>query len=76
MAEAKEDRLDNAIMTILVAVVSAILVAYLAIPVITQAISSLTGASAQYADLFSLVITVMIVAMIILIVRGFNRGGR
>ena len=76
MAEAKEDRLDNAIMTILVAVVSAILVAYLAIPVITKAISSLTGASAQYADLFSLVITVMIVAMIILIVRGFNRGGR
>lgn len=76
MAEQKEDRLDNAIMTILTAVVASILVAYLAIPVITSAIESLSGDAAQYADLLSLVITIMIVAMIILIVRGFNRGGR
>lgn len=76
MAEAKEDRLDNAIMVILTTVVSSILVAYLAIPVISDAIASLTGDAAKYADLFSLVIVIMIVAMIILIVRGFNRGGR
>ena len=76
MAVQKEDRLDNAIMVILTTVVSAILVAYLAIPVISDAIASLTGDAAQYADLFSLVIVIMIVSMIILIVRGFNRGGR
>lgn len=76
MAVQKEDRLDNAIMVILTTIVCAILVAYLAIPVISDAIASLTGDAAQYADLFSIVIVVMIVSMIILIVRGFNRGGR
>ena len=76
MAGAKEDRLDSAVTTLLTAVVVAILIAYFAIPVIMSAIGTLTGDAAQYAQLFELTLTLMIVSIVVLIVRGFSRGGR
>lgn len=73
MAE-KEDRLDIAIGTVLTAVVTLIMIAYFAIPVVQGAIESLTGSSAQYGPMIGLSLTMMIFATIILIVRGFNRS--
>lgn len=69
---AKEDRLDNAIMVILTAVISLLMIAYMAIPVITEAVSSLTGAGEQFGPIILFTLTMMIFATIILIVRGFN----
>jgi hypothetical protein len=70
---AKEDRLDNAIMVILTAVISLLMIAYMAIPVITEAVSSLTGGSGeQFGPIILFTLTMMIFATIILIVRGFN----
>ena len=69
---AKEDRLDNATMVILTAVISLLMIAYMAIPVITEAVSSLTGAGEQFGPIILFTLTMMIFATIILIVRGFN----
>lgn len=69
----QEDRLDIAIGTILTAVVSLIMIAYFAIPIVQSAINSLTGDSAQYGTMIGFTLTMMIFATIILIVRGFNR---
>lgn len=69
---AKEDRLDNAIMVILTAVISLLMIAYMAIPVITNAVGSLTGDGEQFGPIILFTLTMMIFATIILIVRGFN----
>lgn len=76
MAE-KEDKLDLSIGTILTAMVSIIVLAYVAIPVITDAIDSLTGTKAStYGDLLSVVVIIMIVGIIIFVIRGYNNHGR
>ncbi len=73
MAE-KEDRLDVAIGTVLTAVVTLIMIAYFAIPVVQGAIDSLTCSTSQYGPMIGLCVTMMIFATVILIVRGFNRS--
>ena len=69
---AKEDRLDNAIMVILTAVISLLMIAYMAIPVIVSAVDGLTGSGEQFGPIILFTLTMMIFATIILIVRGFN----
>lgn len=71
-----EDRLDIAISVIITAIVAATMIAYLAIPIITTAINSLTGDAAQYGEMLGFVLTMMIFALIILVVRGFNSRAR
>lgn len=75
MASAKrgEDRLDNAVSVIITAVVVALLIAYLAVPIISDAI---TGLDSQYQSLFEAALVVMIFSIVILVVRGFNSAGR
>lgn len=76
MAE-KEDKLDLSIGTILTAMVSIIVLAYVAIPIITDAIDSLTGTKAStYGDLLEVVVIIMIVGIIIFVIRGYNNHGR
>lgn len=76
MAE-KEDKLDSSIGTILTAMVSIIVLAYVAIPIITDAIGSLTGENAAtYGSLLSVVVIIMIVGIIIFVIRGYNNHGR
>lgn len=76
MAE-KEDKLDTSIGTILTAMVSIIVLAYVAIPIITDAIDSLTGAKAStYGSLLQVVVIIMIVGIIIFVIRGYNNHGR
>ncbi len=75
MASAKqgEDRLDNTVSVIITAVVAALLIAYIAIPIISNAI---VGLDSQYRDLFTAAIVIMIFSIVILVVRGFNSAGR
>ena len=76
MAE-KEDKLDSSIGTILTAMVSIIVLAYVAIPIISDAIGSLTGEkAATYGSLLSVVVIIMIVGIIIFVIRGYNNHGR
>lgn len=76
MAE-KEDKLDSSIGTILTAMVSVIVLAYVAIPIISDAINSLTGDNAStYGDLLSVTVIIMIVGIIIFVIRGYNNHGR
>lgn len=72
-----EDRLDNSLGVILAATVSVLVLCYMAIPTITQAIASLTGtAGEQYGALLGLVVTLMIIGLIIVILRGYNSKSR
>lgn len=73
---AKEDRLDISVTTIITAMVSMIILGYVAIPVISDVIGSLTGDYAKYGDLMSLVLVLMIIGVIVLVIRGYNSRGR
>lgn len=71
----KEDRLTSALMTIMTAVISMLVIAYFAIPVIVSAADGL-GVGSEYAPMIKLVLTLMIFAVIVLVVRGFNSSAR
>lgn len=75
MAE-KEDKLDISISTIITAMVSLVIIGYVAVPVVSDVISSMTGDMAKYGDLMSITLVLMIVAVIVLVVRGYNARGR
>lgn len=75
MAE-KEDRLDISISTIITAMVSLVIIGYVAVPVVSDVIKSMTGDLAKYGDLMSITLVLMIVAVIVLVVRGYNSRGR
>lgn len=72
-----EDRLDNSLGVILAATVSVLVLCYMAIPTITTAIASLSeSAGEKYGALLGLVVTLMIIGLIIVILRGYNSKSR
>lgn len=75
MAE-KEDKLDISISTIITAMVSLVIIGYVAVPVVSDVIGSMTGDLAKYGNLMSITLVLMIVAVIVLVVRGYNSRGR
>lgn len=75
MAE-KEDKLDISISTIITAMVSLVIIGYVAVPVVSDVIGSMKGDLAKYGNLMSITLVLMIVAVIVLVVRGYNSRGR
>lgn len=66
------DRIDNIIDISIAALVGIIVMCAVVIPVGVEQIASLTGDSAQYAPLFSVVLTMTVVGLIIFVVRYFS----
>lgn len=71
-----EDRLDKSLGVVLTATVTVIVLCYMAIPTIMDAIGSLKEDSAQFAPLITLTVTMMIIGLIIVILRGYNSKTR
>lgn len=71
-----EDRLDTSLGVILTATISMLVLCYMAIPTVMNAIGSLKGDATQFAPLLTFVLTIMVICIIVLVVRGFNSRAR
>ena len=79
MAEdGRQDRMDITIGVILTATVAMIILCYVAIPVISDAIGSLstTGPLGDLTGILSAVVIMIAVGIIITVIRGFNERAR
>lgn len=76
------DQLDKSMNTILTVLVSVVMICSALIPIALQQIANLKileknglGDVSQYASIIQVVLVLCIVGLLILIVRGYSRGG-